>query len=137
MTLLPHHLASKPLFSLSTSMYAPSHSTVNGALRLWKVTRRYKPGSVCRTKGHEVLSLQYSSGQGAAHHFCSYPNVPIAVDAIGSGVQHTHSARRGGGGRCAFLDGVLVVDSSNVLISLLPFVTFLQNAQLDWKWLCV
>jgi len=45
-TLLPHQRASKPLFSRSTSMYAPSHSTVCGALKLWNVASKYKPGSV-------------------------------------------------------------------------------------------
>lgn len=49
-TLLPHQRASKPLFSRSTSMYAPSHSTVCGALKLWNVASKYNPGSVWNEK---------------------------------------------------------------------------------------
>ena len=39
-TLLPHHLASNPLFSRSISINAPVQSTVCGALKLWNVINK-------------------------------------------------------------------------------------------------
>merc|ERR1712004_525020 len=83
-TLLPHQRASKPLFSRSTSMYAPSHSTVCGALKLWNVASKYKPGSVLTVQVQLTL-LTRSSG-------CSLGEKVVVSDSVSNSSSVNSSA---------------------------------------------